>query len=187
MYKRNSKVKASQRYEHATGERQACCLFIVTISRIDQPVRQVTKDEGHETETVLAQEDSETCCKRRLQGRLSDAGWVAERTEVPRVEPSIGSMACVCSVVELRKHVDVVFGQVAKLKLLEGSSLSASSVAADTAKEKREQLALLTQMQVVADALFYLNEDIKLWRIPQFEVLTSVSSLITGVIVLKLR
>lgn len=52
--------------------------------------------------------------------------------------------------------------------------------AGDLQREWQTNEIRLNHMRMVADALFYLSEDIKVWNVPQFEVLTSLQVLTEG-------
>ena len=64
--------------------------------------------------------------------------------------------------------------------MLDGSTVSTGNLAVEVVREGEENTARLNHIRVVADAMFYLNEDIKLWNVPPFDVLTSFYALVEG-------
>ena len=58
--------------------------------------------------------------------------------------------------------------------------MSLGKLATEVDRQLETNKSRLEHMRVVADAMFYLNEDIKQWHVPQFELLTSFSILVEG-------
>jgi len=82
--------------------------------------------------------------------------------------------------VALRQHADFVLSQIAKIKSLETSSLATGDLAAQVMRQKESNLQILQNMKTVADAMFYLNEDIRQCNVPQFEIMTGFHLLVKG-------
>lgn len=86
----------------------------------------------------------------------------------------------ICSLEDLSNHIDSALERIAQLKIVDNVSLGSSATVGELHREWQTNEIRLNHMRMVADALFYLSEEIKVWNVPQFELLTSLQVLTKG-------